>query len=201
MRLINKFATNAVFAGVLAGSALLAALPAKANTYDVTFNGSSFDVSAVITTADTLDSVGGYDILGISGIVTGPTSSVSGAINNLISNPGQPNQGTYYVPGTSIGWYYDNVLFPSGSAFDNNGPLFSFGAGIVANLYSVGSTFYLSLSQPSGFWNPGDSGSLQVAQTPLPAALPLFASGLAAMGLIGWRRKRKKAAALAAVAG
>ena len=32
---------------------------------------------------------------------------------------------------------------------------------------------------------------------PLPAALPLFASGIGAMGLLGWRRK-KKAAALAA---
>ena len=35
------------------------------------------------------------------------------------------------------------------------------------------------------------------AATPLPAALPLFASGLGALGLLGWRRKRK-AAALAA---
>jgi hypothetical protein len=37
-----------------------------------------------------------------------------------------------------------------------------------------------------------------VSATPLPAALPLFASGLGAMGLLGWRRKRKAAAALAA---
>ena len=29
------------------------------------------------------------------------------------------------------------------------------------------------------------------AATPLPAALPLFASGLGALGLLGWRRKRK----------
>ena len=29
--------------------------------------------------------------------------------------------------------------------------------------------------------------------TPLPAALPLFASGLGALGLLGWRRKRKNA--------
>jgi hypothetical protein len=27
--------------------------------------------------------------------------------------------------------------------------------------------------------------------TPIPAALPLFATGLGAMGLLGWRRKRK----------
>ena len=36
------------------------------------------------------------------------------------------------------------------------------------------------------------------APTPLPAALPLFASGLGAMGVVGWRRKRKKDAARAA---
>jgi hypothetical protein len=37
-----------------------------------------------------------------------------------------------------------------------------------------------------------------LSATPLPAALPLFATGLGAMGLLGWRRKRKKAAAVAA---
>ena len=30
--------------------------------------------------------------------------------------------------------------------------------------------------------------------TPVPAALPLFAAGLGALGLLGWRRKRKAAA-------
>jgi hypothetical protein len=34
-------------------------------------------------------------------------------------------------------------------------------------------------------------------ETPLPAALPLFASGLGALGLLGWRRKRKAAALVA----
>jgi hypothetical protein len=29
------------------------------------------------------------------------------------------------------------------------------------------------------------------SETPLPAALPLFATGLGALGLLGWRRKRK----------
>jgi len=37
-----------------------------------------------------------------------------------------------------------------------------------------------------------------IASTPLPAALPLFAGGLGVMGLLGWRKKRKAAAALAA---
>ena len=39
-----------------------------------------------------------------------------------------------------------------------------------------------------------DIAVFQVAAVPIPAALPLFATGLAAMGLLGWRRKRKSAA-------
>jgi hypothetical protein len=37
------------------------------------------------------------------------------------------------------------------------------------------------------------SGDLEIASraTPIPAAFPLFATGLGAMGLLGWRRKRK----------
>jgi hypothetical protein len=37
-------------------------------------------------------------------------------------------------------------------------------------------------------------GPLNRSATPLPAALPLFATSLGAMGLFGWRRKRKNAA-------
>jgi hypothetical protein len=33
--------------------------------------------------------------------------------------------------------------------------------------------------------------------TPLPATLPLFATGLGVMGLLGWRRKRRGVAAIA----
>jgi hypothetical protein len=37
-----------------------------------------------------------------------------------------------------------------------------------------------------------DSGrTLRSCTTPLPGALPLFATGLGALGLLGWRRKRK----------
>lgn len=35
------------------------------------------------------------------------------------------------------------------------------------------------------------AGDAAVAETPLPAALPLFATGLGALGLMRWRRKRK----------
>lgn len=40
--------------------------------------------------------------------------------------------------------------------------------------------------------------NVSVTATPLPAAFPLFAAGLGAMGLLGWRRKRKASGIVAA---
>jgi hypothetical protein len=37
-------------------------------------------------------------------------------------------------------------------------------------------------------------GEVRALLTPLPATLPLFATGLAGLGLLGWRRKKKAAA-------
>jgi PEP-CTERM motif len=52
------------------------------------------------------------------------------------------------------------------------------------------------------FDSSGDIGVVDIASnngpllgTPVPATLPLFATGLGAMGLLGWRRKRKAQAA------
>jgi hypothetical protein len=39
--------------------------------------------------------------------------------------------------------------------------------------------------------DPPPSAAGDPPPTPLPAALPLFATGLGALGLLGWRRKRK----------
>jgi hypothetical protein len=44
--------------------------------------------------------------------------------------------------------------------------------------------------------NPGGEISGTLEPTPLPAALPLFATGIGALGLLGWRRKRKSRAAV-----
>jgi hypothetical protein len=66
--------------------------------------------------------------------------------------------------------------------------------------YSCGGNpaFYASgyslASYQSAAWFPTTAS---VSATPLPATLPLFATGLGGLGLLGWRRKRK-AAALAA---
>ena len=69
--------------------------------------------------------------------------------------------------------------------------------------------FQLSIS-PAGTWNielilngnedvgSADAGTYMVS--PTPAALPLFATGVGAIGLLGWRRKRKSVAGAIAVA-
>ncbi|TNE41617.1 MAG: hypothetical protein EP348_00670 [Alphaproteobacteria bacterium] len=50
------------------------------------------------------------------------------------------------------------------------------------------------------FWAKGTEDTfggylddIRISAVPLPAALPLYGAGLAAMGLMGWRRKRKAA--------
>jgi len=44
------------------------------------------------------------------------------------------------------------------------------------------------------------TGVAPVSNTPLPAILPLIATGLGALGLLGWRKKRKAAVSLLGVA-
>jgi hypothetical protein len=56
---------------------------------------------------------------------------------------------------------------------------------------------FLGFDQASISNGGGTSPSGQWSETPLPAALPLFATGLGALGLLGWRRKRKAAALVA----
>jgi hypothetical protein len=73
-----------------------------------------------------------------------------------------------------------NWLGPNGinmTAFYGNGQL------ITASETLAGTT---------GFFGGYYIGSIEAA-TPLPAALPLFATGLGALGLLGRRRKRKNA--------
>jgi hypothetical protein len=67
--------------------------------------------------------------------------------------------------------------------------------------YSNTAQLFFDFAQVGAFFS-ADSGhnyssaAVEPSATPVPAALPLFASGLSAFGLLGWRRK-KKAVALA----
>lgn len=74
-----------------------------------------------------------------------------------------------------------------------NGIKTSFSSANNDSLDLIGTVFTFegdTLSDPT-FYVSG----LEYTSTPLPAALPLFASGLGALGFFGWRRQRKALAA------
>ena len=85
----------------------------------------------------------------------------------------------------TINWYSeaDGALLPGQTATDfflfGDGLLASIGLGVIGN----GQTVFNNLAINNN-----------VSAVPVPAALPLFGTGLAIMGFVGWRRKRKLAA-------
>jgi hypothetical protein len=97
--------------------------------------------------------------------------------------------------GVNVGNRSDTILFsdPSGNT-ERTGDLNSFFSVLVGGVLFTGSN-----SDPTfktgAFGVPGASITItDTSATPLPAALPLLASGLGALGLLGWRKKRRTAA-------
>lgn len=88
----------------------------------------------------------------------------------------------------------------------NGGPIAS---GLLLAFAKVTDSIYYAFFDDSGGTKDADLDDVvlritatvrgdETNPTPLPAALPLFASGLGGLGFLSWRRKRKKAAAAAA---
>ncbi len=66
---------------------------------------------------------------------------------------------------------------------------------ITSIIFGIGSGTPNELGYVDNFYfyngNTSFTADFEVSAVPLPAALPLYGAGLAAMGLIGWARKRK----------
>jgi hypothetical protein len=65
----------------------------------------------------------------------------------------------------------------------------------TTNPYPNGQFFDCAGCYTITYYSGSDLAFRTYYATPLPGALPLFASGLGALGLLGWRRKRKAKAA------
>jgi hypothetical protein len=145
--------------------------------------------------------------------ITGNGISASGSLD---ANPSGSSYLVDAIAGTlsgqpvgllSVGAYTNNnLVYPAGPQFlDFDGLGFSVNGSLydvyydpsATGTYSCGVVGYCLLgpgnpSNPSGFSDPTQVVDFSLtAATPLPAALPLFATGLGGLGLLGWHRKRK----------
>jgi len=82
------------------------------------------------------------------------------------------------------------VLFTTGAYFDNPGLLFAAG-GYAYNLFSEGSTYFLSSYDSEGSYFPGETVGSVVVSIPEPATWLMMGLGFAVLGLDGRRASRE----------
>jgi len=171
-------------------AALFVAGPCKANTvYDVDLTGFGASITGTITTDGTIGAINDSNLVGFSltltqgsnsALVTGPLSSSS--VNN-ISWASTTSAGLFNFDfGAGAQYFFLGSISSSFVCF--TGPGAGCGHGDI-EMRINGSPFIESGSFYQGLTAIG------TAETPLPAALPLFATGLAGLGVLGWFRKRK----------
>ena len=189
---------KAVRLTLIAAFALMGASAAEATpfyTFDFSYSDGGSNVGSSTITA--------YFNTGVTYVATDASGTANGQTIISLSGYDSPDDLVFYPAGrsvdsigisfavgdgsTSYQIYEDDGLYSPGSPYDCGGVYCLLGPGASSNLLDT-----------SGDTVPIDFTLTLVSQTPLPAALPLFATGLSAIGLLGWRRKRKSFAAVAA---
>jgi len=180
-------------------AAAIGAPGAHAATYIIDFTGADGSQAAFdVTTADTMNAVGGYDVLALTG------GYVNGdAITGLLNNPNQPGVSNNGV------WLYDNVLFPGAAPFiDNYSIVGTLASGGTTNLFVNGlSDYELMVSPAGGGYSLDSHGAATLlggvpgpvsagGAVPEPAVWAMFMAGLFGVGA-ALRRRRKAAATVA----
>lgn len=171
----SRTATVLTVFSALSVVAFFTSSPAHATTYIYTGSGISIGASVTIDAAP--DATGTF----------GATSeSISGPV------PIVPIQGSITSEGASL--TLDNGVVDGWDLYFSYHVLGS-ATSLSVETTPAGDSFFLSTDSGqqsaqghSGVWTCEDCG---MPSTPLPAALPLFATGLGGLGLFGWRRKRK----------
>ena len=206
MNAVRKFAAHtATVSFVVAAAAVVSFAPA-ANA--VSYTTSGFSLTGL---GDKIGS--GYDWLTGTG-VTGTLSDPSTIVLNSLSFTAGVNA---IVPQNYNNVYSIAETMTIGSGTSQITIPFNLSISYSDTLTIVGGTTF-SILDGSSLWQvavlgmtlgPNSGGTMTgslmaqvtdpgVSQAPLPAALPLFASGLGGMGLFSWWRKRKRVGAPAA---
>lgn len=163
-------------AAVSATLVLAAAGSASAATWLVTYTANAGEPSMANLTldvADTLNAVGGFDVLAIAGDVDGD------AVTGLIANPGQPFP-SYSADGMFI---FDNVVWNGAPNISGPGLFFAGASGAEYNLFSDNASTYELYRAQSGVGYLANSiGTVQASILP-PQAGPL--GGGQSLGLEG----------------
>lgn len=133
-----------------------------------------------------LDVAGGGSITQTIATTTGQQYNVSFWVGNITSLPGTTSTVDFKVNGNL-------VLSATNSTPNIVLGWQQFTTSFIATGSSTLIGFFNGDTYPPDVNNGLDNIVIEAANTPLPAALPLFASGLGALGWLGWRRKRKPA--------
>ena len=168
---------------VVAVAACALAPAANAASYILNYSGSGAPASATLRVhvSDTLNAVGGYDVLGIRGFVG--LDEVLG----LIPNPNRPYN-SISADGLFI---FDNVYFPGAPSVSNPGLLFRTATN-EWNLFSDNASRYQLYSATASGYSAHSVGSLTASAVPEPRAwaLLIVGFGLAGAGLRNRRREQ-----------
>jgi hypothetical protein len=163
----------------LTGSALLTNSSASSATIALTITATDLTLptTAPLTATDFI--TGGLNVLASSTVAS---TSANGTFNGSVSSNNLP---TITIPNTTATATQTN---PTAIGPFNTSLLI---ASSLTAPFSMTETLSFTLAPGAEVNLVGFDTTLGPAPVPLPATLPLFATGLGALGLLGWRRKRK----------
>ncbi len=162
--------------GVISGTPTDSDYTSSAHAFNFNFTSfdGSFTVSGQLTTANSLDAAGGYDITGIAGSVVGPNGA---AISGLVSNP-NPSAESTSPDGVFI---YDNVLLANSSPPLDYGGILLTSNNLEYNIYYQDGRYQLvdTLAPHGTAWSEHD-GSFTISA--VPASDPITVTATDAHG-------------------
>jgi hypothetical protein len=208
------------FISLLAGAACLGLAPAEAATVvDQTFTPTIITVQSAFTNGPTFRRAETLTV-GVAGtlsevdiqlsLASGFSAPVFTGFNILSTNSsGVPNTGPGSILGTgtlssqtaTLADFTTSLAVTVGEVIaiepitSNNSAAWAGQNFPPAVSYTRGQDYFIPMGSSGPFLTSGAVDGfttfVTTPQVPLPGALPLFATGLAGLGLLGWRRKRK----------